>query len=49
MKDTKILAEESNMFNGSAPFGNSSDEKRVDDLPLLYRVQELCAGVYAQD
>ena len=34
VKDMKILAEESNMFNGSVPFGNSSDEKRMDDLPF---------------
>ena len=46
MKDTKILAEESNMFNGQNPFGGS-DEKSgsantADDLPfsfLLYWIQ----------
>ncbi|KAG8714885.1 1,3-beta-D-glucan synthase [Ceratobasidium sp. 423] len=38
VKDTKILAEESAMFNGVNPFGNGSDEKggsnKVDDLPF---------------
>lgn len=38
VKDTKILAEESAMFNGVNPFGNGSDEKgggnKTDDLPF---------------
>lgn len=38
VKDTKILAEESAMFNGINPFGNGSDEKgggnKTDDLPF---------------
>ncbi|KAG8707025.1 1,3-beta-D-glucan synthase [Ceratobasidium sp. 395] len=37
-KDTKILVEESAMFNGVNPFGNGSDEKgggnKTDDLPI---------------
>ncbi|KAG8784150.1 1,3-beta-D-glucan synthase [Ceratobasidium sp. 428] len=38
IEDTKILAEESAMFNGMNPFGNGSDEKgggnKTDDLPF---------------
>ncbi|KAH8112916.1 glucan synthase [Phellopilus nigrolimitatus] len=38
VKDTKILAEESNMFNGQNPFGGSDEKggsaKTVDDLPF---------------
>ncbi|CUA74588.1 1,3-beta-glucan synthase [Rhizoctonia solani] len=38
VKDTKILAEESAMFNGVSPLGNGSDEKgggnKTDDLPF---------------
>ena len=38
VKDTKILAEESNMFNGQNPFGGSDEKgsngKSVDDLPF---------------
>lgn len=36
VKDTKILAEESNMFNPSNPFAGDekSDSKRADDIPF---------------
>ena len=38
VKDTKILAEESNMFNGQNPFGGSDEKsgnaKTADDLPF---------------
>ncbi|OCB90135.1 glucan synthase [Sanghuangporus baumii] len=38
VKDTKILAEESNMFNGQNPFGGSDEKgsngKSADDLPF---------------
>ena len=46
VKDTKILADESNMFNGQNPFGGKDEKsgsaKTADDLPLsflLYWVQ----------
>ncbi|TXT04826.1 hypothetical protein VHUM_04094 [Vanrija humicola] len=35
VKDTKILAEESNLFGGgSNPFGDEKEDKRADDIPF---------------
>ncbi|RPD75871.1 1,3-beta-glucan synthase [Lentinus tigrinus ALCF2SS1-7] len=34
VKDTKILAEESQMYNGANPFGDEKAQSKADDLPF---------------
>ncbi|KIY49719.1 glycosyltransferase family 48 protein [Fistulina hepatica ATCC 64428] len=34
VKDTKILAEESEMFNGPSPFSDEKHQSKMDDLPF---------------
>ncbi|KAK7062827.1 1,3-beta-D-glucan synthase [Paramarasmius palmivorus] len=36
VKDTKILAEESAMFNGPSPFGDEKGQSKTDDLPFYF-------------
>ncbi|EAU84099.2 1,3-beta-glucan synthase [Coprinopsis cinerea okayama7 len=36
VKDTKILAEESAMFNGANPFGNEEKGQKADDIPFTF-------------
>ncbi|THU88102.1 1,3-beta-glucan synthase [Dendrothele bispora CBS 962.96] len=36
VKDTKILADESAMFNGANPFGDEKGQSKVDDIPFSF-------------
>ncbi|KAF5365320.1 hypothetical protein D9758_005437 [Tetrapyrgos nigripes] len=36
VKDTKILAEESAMFNGANPFSDEKGQSKVDDIPFSF-------------
>ena len=51
VKDTKILAEESQMYNGSSPFGDEKAQSKADDLPFycnsrVMRLPTMLLGIF---